>query len=62
MKTAEQIALWADRLRDLSAMGLTFAENAIPDDLHPETASRVSAAYRVWKNQDRAYFDRPSVP
>jgi hypothetical protein len=27
MNTAEQIALWADRLRDLSAMGLTFAEN-----------------------------------
>jgi hypothetical protein len=24
---AEKIALWADRLRDLSAMGLHFAKN-----------------------------------
>jgi mutator protein MutT len=39
-----------------------FAEDAIPDDLHHGTASRISAAYRVWKDEDRAYFDRPSVP
>jgi len=28
MTPAEQIALWADRLRDISAMGLHFSENA----------------------------------
>ena len=28
MTPAEQIALWADRLRDISAMGLHFTENA----------------------------------
>lgn len=28
MKLAERLALWADRLRDISAMGLHFAENS----------------------------------
>ena len=27
MKPAEQIALWADKLRDMSALGLYFADN-----------------------------------
>jgi len=36
MTPAEQIALWADRLRDISAMGLHFAKN-----IHDEEAFRV---------------------
>ena len=32
---AEQIALWADKLRDLSAMGLHFSKN-----IHDENAFR----------------------
>jgi ADP-ribose pyrophosphatase YjhB (NUDIX family) len=35
MNPAEQIALWADKLRDVSAMGLYFAKN-----IHDETAFR----------------------
>ncbi len=35
MKPAEQIALWADKLRDVSAMGLMFAKS-----IHDETAYR----------------------
>ena len=27
MKPAQQLALWADRLRDVSALGLYFAKN-----------------------------------
>ncbi|MCL5995963.1 MAG: NUDIX hydrolase N-terminal domain-containing protein [Chloroflexi bacterium] len=33
MTPAEQIALWADKLRDISAMGLHFAKN-IHDEIH----------------------------
>ncbi len=33
MNTAQQLALWADRLRDISAMGLRFAKN-IHDENH----------------------------
>ncbi|MCD4737890.1 MAG: NUDIX hydrolase N-terminal domain-containing protein [Anaerolineae bacterium] len=32
MKVAAQIALWADQLRDLSAMGLHFAENIYQEE------------------------------
>ena len=35
MAPAERIALWADRLRDISAMGLLFSKN-----IHDETAFR----------------------
>ena len=35
MKPAEQIAVWADKLRDVSAMGLMFAKS-----IHDETAYR----------------------
>src|SRR5512139_3995699 len=35
MAPAERIALWADRLRDISAMGLLFAKN-----IHDETSFR----------------------
>jgi len=35
MTPAERIALWADRLRDLSAMGLLFSKN-----IHDETSFR----------------------
>jgi ADP-ribose pyrophosphatase YjhB (NUDIX family) len=35
MTPAEQIALWADRLRDISAMGLLFSKN-----IHDQTAFR----------------------
>ncbi len=35
MKPAEQIALWADKLRDVSAMGLMFVKS-----IHDETAYR----------------------
>jgi len=35
MTPSEQIALWADRLRDISAMGLLFSKN-----IHDETAFR----------------------
>ena len=35
MTPAEQMALWADRLRDISAMGLLFAKN-----IHDELAFR----------------------
>jgi ADP-ribose pyrophosphatase YjhB (NUDIX family) len=35
MKPSEQIAFWADKLRDVSAMGLMFAKN-----IHDETAFR----------------------
>ena len=35
MTPAEQIALWADKLRDISAMGLLFSKN-----IHDEAAFR----------------------
>ena len=35
MTSAEQIALWADKLRDISAMGLLYSKN-----IHDETAFR----------------------
>jgi len=35
-----------------------FAEHALPADLHPGHASRISEAFRVWQGDDRAYFDR----
>jgi len=34
---AEQIALWADRLRDLSATGLKYAQNIYDQDRYTAT-------------------------
>jgi len=41
MTPAHQIALWADRLRDISAMGLHFAENAY-DQAHYRAVQNIA--------------------
>jgi ADP-ribose pyrophosphatase YjhB (NUDIX family) len=43
MKLAEQIALWADRLRDVSALGLHFADNPY-DKEHYQVVQDVAMA------------------
>jgi ADP-ribose pyrophosphatase YjhB (NUDIX family) len=35
-----------------------FAEDALPEDIHPGSLSRISKAYRVWRNGEHAFFDR----
>ena len=34
-----------------------FAENALPQDLHGDTAARITEAYRIWRNGGHAYLD-----
>ena len=41
MTPAEQIALWADRLRDISAMGLRFSEN-VYDQAHYRAVQNIA--------------------
>lgn len=43
MKPTEQIALWADKLRDISALGLHFADNPY-DREHYQTVQNISMA------------------
>jgi ADP-ribose pyrophosphatase YjhB (NUDIX family) len=43
MRPSEQIALWADKLRDISAMGLHFADNPY-DREHYQTVQSISIA------------------
>ncbi len=38
-----------------------FAEDALPNDIHPGSASRISQAYRVWRNEGQTFFDRQEV-
>ena len=40
---AQQIALWADKLRDLSALGLRFADNPYDTD-HYQTVQEIAMA------------------
>ncbi|MBI5304668.1 MAG: NUDIX hydrolase N-terminal domain-containing protein [Chloroflexi bacterium] len=35
-----------------------FAENALPRDLDPGHATRIPEAFRVWRGDHRAFFDR----
>lgn len=34
-----------------------FAEDALPEDIHPGSLPRISKAYRVWRNSEPAFFD-----
>jgi ADP-ribose pyrophosphatase YjhB (NUDIX family) len=34
-----------------------FAEDGLPADLHPGTASRIPIAYRLWRGKGQAHFD-----
>nr|VFJ57824.1 MAG: ADP-ribose pyrophosphatase YjhB, NUDIX family [Candidatus Kentron sp. FW] len=36
-----------------------FAENALPDNLYPRSALRITEAFRVWRGDKRAFFDGP---
>jgi ADP-ribose pyrophosphatase YjhB (NUDIX family) len=36
-----------------------FAEAELPADLDPGHASRIPHAFRTWRGEERAYFDRP---
>jgi hypothetical protein len=67
---AEQIALWSDKLRDVSAMGLLFSKN-----IHDEAAFRAiqtiamemlalatgqslgQIEFRVWHGDGHVFFD-----
>lgn len=35
-----------------------FAEDALPEDMHPGSLSRISKAYGVWRDGEHAFFDR----
>jgi 8-oxo-dGTP pyrophosphatase MutT (NUDIX family) len=35
-----------------------FAEDALPDAIHSGSASRIREAFRVWRSEGPAYFDR----
>jgi hypothetical protein len=48
--TAEQIAEWSDKLRDIAAQGLQYAQN-IYDHEH------IRDSFRVWRGKARAHFD-----
>lgn len=37
-----------------------FAQDALPSPLHPGHEKRIAEAFRVWRGDTRAYFDRPS--
>ncbi len=34
-----------------------FAEDALPEDIHPGHAGRIPVAFRVWRGDGRSYFD-----
>jgi ADP-ribose pyrophosphatase YjhB (NUDIX family) len=38
-----------------------FAEDALPEDMHPGHLSRIPEAFRVWRGDPRAYFDTEEV-
>jgi hypothetical protein len=35
-----------------------FAEGALPDDIGPGAVSRIPEAYRIWRRQGQAFFDK----
>jgi hypothetical protein len=56
MKPSQQLALWADESRDLSAMDLRFSEN-IYDQERYQSDLRIPVAFRVWRDRAPAFFD-----
>nr|VFK59774.1 MAG: ADP-ribose pyrophosphatase YjhB, NUDIX family [Candidatus Kentron sp. TUN] len=42
---------------EVSDMGW-FAEDALPDRLYPKSILHITEAFRVWRGEDRAFFDR----
>nr|VFJ76720.1 MAG: ADP-ribose pyrophosphatase YjhB, NUDIX family [Candidatus Kentron sp. FW] len=36
-----------------------FAENALPDNLYPQSMLHITEAFRVWRGDKRAFFDGP---
>lgn len=39
-----------------------FAENDLPDEIDPGHITRIPEAFRVWRGDTRAFFDRPGAP
>ncbi|VFM96709.1 MAG: ADP-ribose pyrophosphatase YjhB, NUDIX family [Candidatus Kentron sp. G] len=39
-----------------------FAENALPENLYPQSISRITEAFRVWRGDKRAFFDGLPAP
>lgn len=48
MTYSEQLAVWADKLRDLAALGWRYTDLQI---------GRIQDADRVWRGDSRAQFD-----
>jgi hypothetical protein len=54
MTPAEQLAFWADRLRDMAASGLKYSQNIYDFTGH---IRRIQDAYRIWRGEPKAHFD-----
>lgn len=51
MTLAEQIALWADKLRDLSALGLYFADNIYDKERYQTVQDIAMAMFALATNE-----------
>ena len=59
---AEQIALWADKLRDLSALGLRFAENVYDQERYRAAQDIAMAMLAVATNESLADLEPLRAP